>query len=118
MSDNTVAKYDRIRGMLEGVALFTKPSTIVPKVEEITGRSDTFIVETCRQEEVGDTIFVRCVDETGVVRMALPPRVADAIARQRQALTDRTRSRAAKSQAQARKERGEVPGFMRKAARA
>lgn len=27
-NDHTVSKYDRIRGQLEGVALFTRPSTI------------------------------------------------------------------------------------------
>lgn len=112
--DNTVAKYDRTRGALEGVAQFTKPSTI-KAVEVVTGKAETFIVETARQDEIGDTVFVEAMDEQGVVRLALPPRVANAIARQRAALTARSRSRKAKANAQARKDRGELPGFMKKA---
>ena len=112
--DNTVAKYDRVRGGLEGVALFTKPSTI-KNVQIITGKTETFVVETARHGELGDTIFIECMDEDGVTRLALPPKVAEAIARQRDSLTTRSRSRAAKAIAQERKERGEVP-FMRKSA--
>lgn len=112
-NDNTVAKYDRVRGGLEGVALFTKPST-VKNVQIITGKAETFVVETARHEEFGDTIFVECMDENGVTRLALPPKVANAIARQRESLTTRSRSRAAKAVAQERKDRGELPGFMRK----
>jgi hypothetical protein len=112
-NDNTVAKYDRIRGGLEGVALFTKPSTI-KNVQVVTGKAETFVVETARHEELGDTIFVECMDENGVTRLALPPRVAKAIAAQRDSLTARRRSRSAKAVAAARKERGELPGFMQK----
>jgi hypothetical protein len=111
--DNTVAKYDRVRGGLEGVALFTKPST-VKNVQIITGKAETFVVETARHGELGDTIFIECMDENGVTRLALPPRVASTIARQRDALTSRSRSNAAREIAQARKDRGELPGFMRK----
>jgi hypothetical protein len=110
--DNTIPKYDRIRGGLEGVALFTKPST-VQNVQTVTGRAETFIVRTARTEEVGDTIFIECLDELGVTRLALPPKVANTLARQREALTAKSRSRAAKQLAKERKDRGELPGFMR-----
>jgi hypothetical protein len=112
-NDNTVSKYDRVRGGLEGIALFTKPSTI-KNVQDITGKAETFVVETARHEEVGDTIFVECMDELGVTRIALPPRVAKVIAAQRESLTARRRSRAAKTLAKARKDAGIVPGFLRK----
>ena len=112
-NDNTVAKYDRVRGGLEGVALFSKPST-VKNVQIVTGKSETFVVETARHEELGDTIFIECMDDAGVTRLALPPRVANAIASQRDSLTARRRSIAAKTLAQARKDAGIVPGFMRK----
>jgi hypothetical protein len=113
MSDNTISKYDRIRGGLDGVALFTKPSTI-RNIQSITGKAETFVVETARHEDLGDTIFVECVDETGVIRLALPPKVANVIAGQRDSLTTRRRSSAAKRNAQARKDRGELPGFLKK----
>ena len=112
-NDNTVSKYDRVRGGLEGVAMFTRPSTI-KNVQIVTGKSETFVVETSRHEELGDTIFIECMDEAGVTRLALPPRVANAIAAQRDSLTARRRSAAARAQAQAKKDRGELPGFMRK----
>ncbi len=111
-NDNTVTKFDRVRGGLEGVALFTRPST-VKNVQIITGKAETFVVETARHEELGDTIFIECMDEDGVTRLALPPKVAKAIASQRDSLTARRRSRAAKAKAQARKDRGELPGFMK-----
>jgi hypothetical protein len=89
-----VSKYDRIRGGLDGVALFTKPSTI-KNVQNITGKSETFVVETCRHDELGgDFVFIEMMDETGVVRLALPPRVANAIASQRDSLTVRRRIQA------------------------
>src|SRR5215471_5405253 len=61
----TLTKYDRLRGGLEGVALFTKPST-VQHVQNLTGKTETFVVQSCRYEEHGgDYIFVQCVDEGG-----------------------------------------------------
>ena len=107
-----VKKYDRIRGGMEGVALFTKPSTI-KNVQNITGESETFVIETCRHAEMGDFIFVEMVDRDGVTRVALPPKAADAIASQRESLTARRRSIASKATAKARKDRGEVPAFMK-----
>lgn len=107
-----VKKFDRIRGGMEGVALFTRPSTI-KNVQNITGESETFVIETCRHAENGDFIFVEMVDRDGVTRIALPPKVADAIASQRESLTSRRRSIAGKRIAKARKDRGELPGFMK-----
>ncbi len=66
-----------------------------------------------------DRVGAFAFDESiaGVTRLALPPRVADAISRQRDTLSAKSRSRAAKALAQARKDRGELPGFMRKSVR-
>jgi hypothetical protein len=107
----TVSKYDRIRGGLQGVALFTKPST-VKNVQTITGKAETFVIETCRHDELGgDFVFIEMMDENGVVRIALPPRAANAIAAQRDSLTKRRRSIASKAVMKARMERDEVPTF-------
>lgn len=96
----TITKYDRLRGGLIGVGMFTKPSTI-RNVETVSGKAETFVVETCRYEERGgDFIFVECMDENQTVtRVALPPKVANAIASQRDSLTKRRRSHAAKLRA-------------------
>lgn len=113
MSDQTISKFDRIRGGLDSIALFTKPSTI-RNVQSITGKAETFVIETCRHEEVGDYIFIECTDDTGVTRIALPPKVANVIASQRDSLTTKRRRKAARRVAADRKARGEVPAFLRK----
>ena len=113
----TISNYDRLLGELHGLpdVTHTKPST-VRSVTQFLGmaHASTFIVQTYRQKEIGDTIFLECVDEEGTKRIPIPPAVADTIARQREALTSKTRSKAAKIAAQDRKDRGELPGFMRK----
>jgi len=105
-------KFDRIYGGLLDVALKTSPSTI-KNVQNLTGESETFIVQTLRHED-GDTICIEHLDASGVTRIALPPKVAAAIARQRESLTARRRSIASKASIQARIDAGEVLGFQRK----
>jgi hypothetical protein len=110
-------EFDRLLGSLHGLpdVTSTKPTTM-RTITPVLGTSQMFSVQTYRQRERGDTIFLECVSKDGFIRLALPPTVADAIARQRDALTGRSRSNAAKAVAAARKERGEVPGFLRKKA--
>ena len=113
-TEKKVTKYDDTRGALEmqrlsGAAMFTKPTT-VKNVEPVKGWAETFVVETARSDK-GDTIFVECVDERNVVqRMALPPKVADAIARQRFGLSKRSRSTRAKLVARERADRARAEG--------
>jgi hypothetical protein len=109
-------KYDRMFGSLTGRADVTrcKPTTVQVHTPLI-GAAQTFIIQTMRahDEQGGDTVFVQYVDDTGAVRLYLPPAVADAIARQRDALTTKNRKRVGKEAAQARKARGELPAFMK-----
>jgi hypothetical protein len=109
--------FDRLIGLLHGLpdVISTKPSTIRTLVPLI-GMAQTFIVQTYRQTDQGDTIFLECVSGSGSLRLAIPPKVAEAIARQRDALTDKSRSKAAKRVAGERKERGERPAFLKKQA--
>ena len=109
---DTISKYDRVYGGLHDVSLFTKPSTI-KNVQAITGKTETFVVQSCRHEQ-GDFVFIECMDENGVVRLALPPKVANAIAAQRDSLTKRRRSIASRNTMKTRMESGEVLGFQRK----
>ena len=114
MSDQLPDTFDRLLGALHGLPDITsvKPATL-RTVTPILGTSQLYIVQTYRQANAGDTIFLECTSKDGTVRLALPPPVADAIARQRDALTAKSRSKSAKRVAQERKERGEIPGFMR-----
>jgi hypothetical protein len=109
----TVSKYDRTYGSLHDISLSTKPST-VKNVQTLTGKSETFVVQTFRHEELGDYIFVECMDENGLTRLALPPKVAAAIASQRDSLTKRRRSISSKRVMRERMDNGWVPNFRKK----
>jgi len=112
----TIDKYDRLYGGLLDVSLSTKLTTI-KNTEVLTGRTRTFVVQTLRNPEMGDYIFVECLDETGLTRLALPPKVADAIASQREALTKRRRSIASKTTMANRMAGGWKPSFKKRAKR-
>lgn len=109
--------FDRAIGMLHGLpdVLATKMASIRASVTQIVGDVKSYSVQTYRQAKVGDTIFLECTDKNGTIRMAIPPKVARIIARQADSLSARSRSKHSKEVALARKERGELPGFMKKA---
>lgn len=115
-NSNMPDAYDRQLATLHDLpdVVKTKPSTIrvVPPLG--VGGTQVFVVQTYRQAERGDTLFLEVMGAGGAVRVVLPPTVVAAIARQRDALTDKTRSRAAKATAADRAARGERPAFLRK----
>lgn len=110
----TIDKFDRAMGSLADLpdVASSRPSTIIAVIPMI-GATQTLIIQTFRQRERGDTIFLQVIDDAGSVRLVIPPEAADAIARQRDALTSKIRRRIGKEQAEARKARGELPGFMK-----
>src|SRR5262245_20582920 len=92
----------------------TRATTLVIGSEEHIG-TDTFIIQTYRQPEIGDIIFLQHVTAGKLpARIVIPPRVADLIARQRDQLSKTVRSKSAKKAAQERMSRGEVPAFLKK----
>lgn len=110
MDQKPLDPYDIRLAGLDGLpdVLGTKPTTL-RTITPLVGNSETYIVQTFRQRDEGDTIFLEVVSADRIVRIALPPKVADTIARQRDALTARGRSKAARAAAQDRKDRGVVP---------
>ena len=80
----TIDKFDRMMGALVDLPDVTKvkPSTVIC-TSPMIGASQSFIVQTFRQREVGDTVFIQYIDDAGSVRMVIPPAAAEAIARQR-----------------------------------
>jgi hypothetical protein len=108
--------YDRQLGMLHDLpdVVKTKPSTVRTMPLLGVGGAQVFIVQTYRQREKGDTIFLEVMSAAGQVRLVIPPQVANVVARQRDALTHKVRSKVAQAAAQDMKERGIQPGFMRK----
>lgn len=122
MPDNFDRRLSGFTGLPE--VMQTKASTI-PTVDPILGTTQTFIVQTVRKRDererngkvssrAEDHIFLQAMARGEVVRLVLPPKVADTISRQRDSLTARQRSKTARAVAADRKARGEVPGFMRK----
>lgn len=123
-NDSTVNHFDRMLGSLDGLpgVVHTKATT-VRALTPLIGAAQTFIVQTYRQREAKegkdgqelargrDTIFLEYVGADGQYRLVIPPDVADTIARQRDALTSKTRSRVGKENAAARKAAGLEPGF-------
>lgn len=114
-SGNMPDLYDRTIAALDGLPDVTRsrPSTI-RTLTPLLGNSQTFIVQTFRQRERGDTIFLETMGREGSLRIVLPPQVAEAIARQRDALTSKVRSKASKRVAQERMDRGEPLPFQKK----
>ena len=108
----TIDHYDRVVGALDKLpdVTQTKPSTI-ETVVPITGESQTWVVTTYRQREVGDHIALRRVE--GGLRLVIPPAVAKAIAAQYDALGKKNRRKAAKAEAARRKAAGIQPGFLK-----
>lgn len=113
----SVDKYDRMMGALANLpdVTHTKPSTI-QTLSPLIGEAQTFIVQTYRQSEVGDTVFLQYVDADKAVRLVLPPKAVEAICRQRDSLSTTNRRKAAsatgKRLAAERKARGEQPAFL------
>lgn len=108
--ERTLSEFDRLIGALEGLpdTVKSKPATIRAMLPLI-GIARSYIVQTYRQKDRGDTIFLETVGSEGSIRLAIPPQVAEAIARQRDALGAKNRSRSAKAAMADRMARGETP---------
>ncbi len=115
MSDQQ-SEFDRLIGSFDGRpdVIRTKESTVrcVPFMG--VGAADLFIIQTYREKDKGDFIFFEHVTQQGTTRIVIRPEAAEIIARQHDALTAKSRSRAAKQRAADDKAAGKVPGFMRK----
>lgn len=104
--------FDRTIRSLSGLPdVINTKATTVRSLSSVLELSQTFIVQTYRQKDEGDTIFIEYIGVEGSLRLALPAVVSDEIARQRDALTYKSRSKAAKANALDRKARGIQPGF-------
>ena len=108
--DHTVQHFDRMTGSLEDLpdVIRTRPSTKTISLP-LVGHSHTYIVQTYRQREEGDTIFLQVISAEGTARIVIPPMVADTIARQRDSLTKRSRSKSGREKMERRMEDGFIP---------
>lgn len=106
--------YDRAYGQAQGFP-HTRPHTITDAGILGVGGVRSYIVQTFRAPEHGDTCFIQIAGPEGLTRVHLPAKVTQTIARQRDALTAQSRSRASKQIADERKARGVRPAFLQKA---
>jgi hypothetical protein len=114
-STNVLSDFDRLVGALEGLPDVTKSkATTIRAMLPLVGIANSYIFQTYRQRDKGDTIFLETISSQGSVRIAIPPQVTEAIARQRESLTSKVRSKSAKQAMADRMARGEKPAFLLK----
>lgn len=99
---------ERLTGLPDGA--HTQP--VVVPTKDFYGNTTNYIVQTFRWAE-GDTVFVTQVNADGGKRFMLPPKVVNAITRQREAVSLTVRRRIGKRTAAARKAAGLAPAFMK-----
>jgi hypothetical protein len=93
-----VEDYDKYQHEYSGLpgSLKTHPTTIRVVPQNVLQPVKTWIVQTIRATDLGgDLVFI----DQGALHLVLPPQVTTAIARQRDALTGKARSRAARDRA-------------------
>lgn len=106
--------FDRTLRNMQGIPdVANTKATTVRHITPVLELAQTFIIQTYRHREYGDTCFIEYIGTEGSMRVALPPPVMDAIARQRDALTGKNRRNAAKQQAALRKAAGIQPAFLK-----
>lgn len=111
---NGLCHFDRLLASLDGLpdVVQTRP-TVMRVIPPFGLGVHLYSVQTFRQRDAGDTVFLEYVSENGTTRIVLPPPVVDAIVRQRDQVTAKVRSRAGKLRAEEMKRLGIKPGFMK-----
>lgn len=106
-----IAEFDRQLGMLVGLpdVTHTKAQT-VSYLTPLTGLAQTFIAQTFRHREEGDTIFLQFVSADGAVRIVIPPKVTAALHRQDSSLGKRNRKAAARQAVETKRAKGQTLG--------
>jgi hypothetical protein len=122
-SGNAPDAFDRLLGALDGLPGVTSTTpTTIDMVQPVVGHNTTYVVRTFRQQFqtepddahkrrtwFEDTLFIKFIEGTRVVRLPLPEKVITAAIRQRESLTSRARKKLAKAAAADRRKRGIVP---------
>jgi len=102
-----VDAFDRIRAGMDGRPDVTRTRiSTVRNVDPLVGNVRTFLIESTRVKDEGDTIFLEVASKDGNVRIVIPAKVANVIARQRESLANKVRSKIAKAQAEQRMKDG------------
>lgn len=110
--------YDRLMAGLDGVpdVARSRPTT-VRVITPLLGNVETYIVQTFRHREDGDTIFVEHTGPEGYERYYLAPAVIRVLMRHRDHLETQNRRRVGRAQAEQRKANGIAPAFTKSRAK-
>lgn len=108
--NNALKSYDRLMAALDGIpdCARSRPTTI-RTTHPLLGNVETFIVQTFRQKDEGDIIFIEHTGPEGYERYYLPAAVAKVLQRHRDQLTTQNQRRVGREQAEARKAAGIEP---------
>ena len=110
----SISYFDRVMGTLHNLPDVVKTRATTMRVVPPLGLgTHVYVVQTLRRKEQGDYIFLEHVSDANTERIVIPPEVAQAIARHRDQLTYKSRSRAGSLRAEDMKARGIQPGFMK-----
>lgn len=114
MDEQKPKTYDRMMAALDGMPDVTKSKTTPVRVlTPLIGNVETFIVQTFRHRDAGDTIFIEHTGPDGFERYYLPPAVVKVLMRHRDHLETQNRRKAGKAVAEDRKAQGLEPAFLR-----
>lgn len=114
-----LSNFDRRLGEFLGLNDCVKSAeTVIREVPSLgIGGTETFIVQTVRQKDVGDWVFIERIGNEETVRMVLPPTVTATIARQRDATIAKNRRLTGRAAMQQRMADGFVPTFKKRRGR-
>lgn len=105
-------QFDKLLSRLMGLPNGAHTQPAVVQSIDFYGNTTSFMIQTVRTDE-GATAFITQVNAQGSARYILPPKVLEALDRQRDALTTKIRRRHGKRIAEERKAAGLQPGFMK-----
>lgn len=111
---DSARSYDRLMAALDGLpdSARSRP-TPVRVITPLLGNVETFIVQTFRQREEGDTVFIEHTGPEGYDRYYLPPAVVRVLMRQRDQIEKQNRKKVGRRLAEERKAAGIKPAFLR-----
>ena len=84
----------------------TKVGPAIVQTQTFLGNAETWTVQTIRHSDLGEAVFIQRIHSSGSMQLALPPKVTEAIARQRDSISAKNRRRGARRAVETKRELG------------
>lgn len=97
----------RRRELIDNPGAIRSASTV--NLQDFYGNLETWVIETFRVDDTMEAL-VQCSRIDGALRLVLPPKIMDALNRQRGQVVTVSRKRAARRAVDTRRERGDILG--------